>query len=395
MIKKISCCLFFIVCVILLVTFSERVSALGISPSSIIMDYDSTKGIDETFEFTLISNSGGDYNVTLTLEGAKESIAKYVTLSKSELFLPQGDRRTFKVYLKIPKGIDDEFAGPQGFSVLAEEKALQAQGGISVTTAVRVPAKISFPYPGQYLEVTKLQVSKINKGENAFVNWTVTSRGKEDLVFIAELISISSDGDIVLSRKYDAKAISPGESFSVVSEELNTKDLNAGLYGLILNLSYGENSRSGETKLYIGTEDVNLLSYSPKNFVVGEMTKMNVTVENLWNGYFSTYAVINISGITATTPTRNMLPFGTVGLDQYVDATSLPLGEYSGSIIIHFGNFSKTFPITINVVPKEAPVIEEIEEKKGMSTITWVMIALVIIILTLLAIILVRMKRKH
>jgi hypothetical protein len=158
------------------------------------------------------------------------------------------------------------------------------------------------------------------------------------------------------------------------------------------------NVKKSAVKFNVGYESVNLDDYTPKTMVYGNINEVKLNVRNLWNGQFNNvYGVIeiigeNISGVKTTTPSGILAPFSNLELRQFIDIRHLPEGKYNAIITIHFDDLSNTFPAEFVIAKEILPVVEE---KKGISSKTYIIMGISLGVLLLLTFIFFILFRKN
>jgi len=369
--------------VFVLLLFSANSMAIGISPAIVNVEY--APGFEATIPYTVRSNSNSDIIAQFTVGG---ELSKYVTLSKTEASLKPGESTSFELTLSFPAE-ELDYAGPQRINVVAEE-GIPEGSGVGSRTVVVADIAINFPYPGKYLEIYRYSVQNINAGENSTASWEVISKGEELVSFDAVLEIFDNDNNSVLKKDYERTTIAPGDIYKK-DDVLTTDKLLSDKYVATLKVSYENLVRESNVNFYVGKEDVSLLEYKPKEFKFNEINKFTVVFENLWNGEFKNVnALIELGNVKSQTPSGTLTPFGTLGLEQFLDTTEMQPGTYEGNVTVFFGGNQKKFPITVRVMTEEESKGEVESEGGGLS-----LVALVIILLVLLVIINVFFILRH
>jgi len=374
---------------ILLIT---RISAMGVTPASVNIIYDAENGVDVEFDVRFISNSGdaGFANISIIndlypysgLEDDKpyfnsSQLEEYVTLSKDWLDLSKENIVTVKV--KMPPNL--QIAGPHSFGIKASEIP-KGKGMIVITTGVLARVRIDSPYPGQFLILNNFGLTNVNEGESSVMIWQVKGKGEQRTDFNSK-IELYSDKDVLLYTKDLGKnsvsldQVYPPDGFN--TELMPTSSFSAGTYKGVLTINFNDVVLKTPVVFNVGTESVALDNYGPKPLIKGEINKVSLTVRNLWNGNFdNVYAIISINGTTATTASSSLAPFGSIGLEQFIDVSSLPVGSYAGTIEIRFGKNTQIFPVVFEVAQKIVPPVPE--EKKELP-LTAIIIGIVILVI--------------
>ncbi len=365
-----------------LVFVSGDAEAIGISPASASVEYDSA-GMEVEVPYIVRNNAGRDIIGRIELEG---DLAEYAELSASNIPLTPGSRGSFTLYLDLPPGLDDEFVGPNDLRVIATESSPdEDEGLIVVRTSVVSRVRVHFPYPGEYLEISDFSVRAVNEGRDTSFNWEIISRGDEPTSFTARIDVFDVDDNVIISNDYSRIHLEPGER-SRRTYSLETSDLSPGRYPAVLTVDYAGTSVNSSATVRIGEEDVELLSYRPEELLYNTVNQFSMRVENMWGEAFSNvYAEISLNGTTTRTPGERLPSFGTATINHYVDTSGLEPGEYDADITVFFGEHSKVFPVTFTILTEEETRALRGDEDEGTGiTALHVVMALSVLVLILL-----------
>lgn len=365
----------------------QPVQSIGLIPA--IKQYDYQGPFTDKIDYVASWNSNRPGVLGADLDG---ELAKYATLDIVEgQQLKKGEAGGFSVTLDVPE--NHGLIGKQVLWVRAYEVPPEASSGLFViTTAVRGAIVVNFPYPGKYLEISQFELSDIPEGGNSVLSWKVRSRGDETVGYTAKMVIYNADDSVFLQKDYSLKTIQPDELQEIV-EVVQTSKLKPGKYKAELFVEYVGESKSAETQLRVGEEDLELTDYSPKEVVKGEISEFTLTVESLWSGVFeNVYADISVQSVTARTPSTYLEGFESKQLKQFVDLRSLDIGQYEGVVKVVFDGNERQFPIQINITE---PVIEdlvEVKESSGSGAVFWIIICVLIVLIIAGLIIIIRRK---
>ena len=156
----------------------------------------------------------------------------------------------------------------------------ERQGTAIGLTAIRCPMLVRVPYPGEYLEFD-LRTEDINEGEVAQASYMIASRG-DDVVDDARL-SITVEKNITTYATYSERLsrIQPRAELRD-TVDLNTGELDPGIYSVVGRLSYGTEEVVVERRLRVGELDIEITNYT-RHFEPSEFTRINFTFQNMWN----------------------------------------------------------------------------------------------------------------
>ncbi|MFA6073354.1 MAG: hypothetical protein WC758_04540 [Candidatus Woesearchaeota archaeon] len=389
------------------------VMSIGVSPADSYITYNPKEGIDAVFNIgfkstetppgiasvKLIDGDELEAYIIKYQEGwsglNKSEVEEYVTIDKTSFDFTKN--AAVRITLKIPPNAP--IYGPHEFGIKAEEIPAGGKGFMTVGTAVIHRVKIDAPFPGQYLDINSFGITNVNQGEQATASWSVIGRSEDETSGYAALEIFSSEGVLVHRRNLGFFAVNRHELFPEEGLDLvplPTRELSPGKYLGVLTVNFGSMNKTKTAKFNVGVEEVVLENYSPTNLTIGEINEVKVTVRNLWNGEFqNTYALINVSGMVATTPSGVLSGFGVLELKQFMDTRNLPEGSYNSNIIVTFGANKMNFPAKFNIVNKTIDVIPEVTEPKGLkNNYLYIVAGVIVIILVILLLLFFRNKRS-
>lgn len=301
--------------------------SVGISPAGYKLFFE--PGLERTYSFKAF-NSDPDMNTGIYVKG---DLAEYVVLSEDSI---KGSG-VFQVTLKLPESI--EKPGNHRLLIGVRENPSGMEGGIGGIAAIQAPIDIMVPYPGKYVEVD-FRVSDINEGEKSLIELDVHNLGLDDIVFKPN-IDVYFNGKLIVTKTLGYTTLVSKNS-SYFRELLDSEDLVAGKYQVVMTFDYG-NSIRVEKVLRVGKQDVNVTDYSNR-FIKGKVNDFYIEVESLWNlpleKVYSEVSVTSDGQLIKTLKLSfvDLEPWGRENLTGFFDATDLETGRYTGNLRIFHGD---------------------------------------------------------
>ena len=311
-----------------IVLFSGLVSALGISPAIVELDF--VPGQEYELTYTVFSDNP-ELEVELIVGG---DFAKYVTIDKERSF----GTGTFKLKIKLPEDPNEiEKPGEHRISVGAKEKPVP-RSGISTSVSITGHISIFVPYPGRYAEA-ELVIPNGNVNELIPVDVYVINRGKENLSIYANVKFFDSTEKLVYTLPFEQVLINTKEDMHF-KDSLNTSNYRAGNYFAEASVDYGgeEEIKINQT-FRIGSLFVNITNFTDR-LPQGGIQKFYIEIESMWNDNLeSVYADVNVSNdiesVKFRTPNVDLVAWNKNILEGFLDTTELE-GKYKTDIALYY-----------------------------------------------------------
>ena len=382
---------FFLVLLLLSCTF--QVAAIGVSPARYDLNYE--PGL--TYDFTFKALNNQDQPVMIGARLARDMVP-FSTISPEEALAPVGGSAEFTVHMELPATAEGmEKPGKNILEIYFVEKTQTGQGSVSARTGVIPWVVVDVPFPERYAEITAFGVSSVNQGNDATGSFSIKNRGNEDLDALSVTIRLyDNQGSLLQTKNYEDIPVSVGQEYKK-SFTLSTSSLPAQDYHATLTLRYDDKSSSKNATFRLGDLNGEIISY-PSNITKGGIVPFDITVANHWNGkVFISGQLNNPNTGVIETPRAFVLPFKTAQLKSYVDTASLPLGEQNFTAAITIEDQESGEQSTFNDV-LHVQVLEPGKEKRtGMhlSTTTIILAALIVLlVITTIIVITQVVKRK-
>lgn len=264
--------------VIMLAINLGSVSAIGITPGRTSMNFSPNLAtLDANVNFQVFNTDKKDMNVAFTVEG---ELKDYITLSEDVVFFSSGqESKSFSYHVSIN---ENTMLSPGLHS--AEIVALELPKGtddvgtvIQTTVSVVTQLYIFVLYPGKHINS---DLNVVEKEDNVYLYVPLISRGNEsiDSVFAEiEIYDVSNS----LVKKIETNMVSLGvsEKSELVGLWNEIKD---GNYKAKVIVKYDGMSEIFEKDFSIG-DDLNVIGISVNDFVLGDIAKVNILVQNKQN----------------------------------------------------------------------------------------------------------------
>ena len=361
----------------LLFVSPNPVLAVSVSPATVTVDY--VPGERVVIPLRLGSNLPGEsYGV---LEVINSSLSEYVSLETERVRLPDTGRVNVNAYLQIP--VLEGVYGRQSVRIFVTEVTPeQAEQMIVVRTGINFRIDIDFPYPGKYVEISRLSVPSIREGDQAGFEWSVISRGSESSDFSATLELFDGDGEVFDVKEYSTRFLAPRESHSE-SGVFDTSSFLPGEYDVVLSVLFDSDKHASRTATFrVGEEDVALKGFEPSELRYNSITPVRISVESLWADTFSNvYAEVSVNDRSSRTPSESLNAFSVVDLNHFVDTSGFEPGEYEALITVFFDGLQRDFSVPVTVLSEAESRARFGDQDSGGSSVQVLLIVMVILVI--------------
>ncbi|MBT5022352.1 hypothetical protein HOK51_02690 [Candidatus Woesearchaeota archaeon] len=407
----------FILIFVIFILSINLVLALGVSPAQTTFEKDiSNKGSGVyTDSFKVLPSSDSPTYLTFTVEGPLAGLISF----KENPILTQGKQEitfvlTYNGELKKP--------GIHKSKIIVNEEKVGA-GTVGAKASVHHDLNFFIPYPDKYIEsdlllfmdneyLIKITTVLDNKGSELvddLDNTVEIYRGPKKIltvykggqgvgehdVVIGDMIG-SSDAKIIALKK-KVFEINPGD---VVENQLAIKRLllTNGVYKVKSTVTYDGETEEHFDKFQIGTESIQI--YLPDNQVIFNQTnKLELKVGSNWNAQLNdvylTGKVFDKDGVLidelVKSASFNVAPYENKTVNLYWDASEHPLGNYTLSVIAHFGDKEFNDDFGLRLIPEE----QVIRSKPMITNLHLLLIFIVLLILISMIVIVILKKRGY
>lgn len=318
---------------VFVIFFIQNVSALGVSPAIVRLNF--YPGLEQTITYR-VSGISETKEMSLRVEG---DLAKYVTLDRGTLIGPGG----FSMIIKLPNQID--IPGTHRLSVFVAEKIDEELAGGAVGTSVTVVPAIDIfvPYPGKWLDINlEAQDVNINEPVNFILN--IKSQGSDEITTTPRIEIYSETGNSLETIYFNERTIKSQEEIAL-TKALDTTSFNPGTYTAIAIVDYDGKTATSEKSFKIGELIINILNYT-REIVINKIQAFDLGIESGWNDIIDgAYGEILISNSSSgqkmaefKTSSTSLIPWESRIITGYFDTSNFTAGNYSANItLIYYG----------------------------------------------------------
>ncbi len=342
---------FIVLAILMIVILAPATLALGISPTRNIIDFNPSQTI--TGKITLLNSNHKDTTILMTVSG---DIAKYIKSNESLITLKASENSKDFIYqINLPSSFDKP--GFHDAEIIATEIPSNAnQPGASIGTMVSVSmqVRVRVPYPGKYAE-TRLDVSEANVNESVMFVLPVTNLGSQDIAQAVGTINILGPTNENLGTVNTLKKPVPAQK----TEEFVSSwvaEVNPGIYLADAAITYDGKIATAQRSFAVGNLFVDLLRADVKDFKLGGIAQISLSIENKWNqnlpDVYAELFVYDDKGAqiyTTKSTSVSLNGFEKKVLQIYWDTQGLVTGVYRSKIILHYSSKSTERPLRLVV----------------------------------------------
>jgi len=381
-------CVFFAIIFCCLVLSTPSVTALGVSPSRVTMNFEP----NYEFETDVCFSAKSIQRLKIEVVG---ELKEYITLTgvgeNGEIDASVKNCVHYK--LKLPPKF--ERPGKHTSGITALEVTDETYGNIFVVVKVTHQIWVFVPYPGKYLEINSFTANNVEAGEVVPFTVEVQSKGEQTIDEAKGRIVVYDRDNNVIGRidTNTAKEIVLDQPRYLITE-WDSGEYEKGNYHAFVEVSYdGGMKINATTEFKLGGLEVNLLNYT-REVIIGGIKPFYFLVDSIWSepikNVRATANVHNYSSrqeplTTIETLTKEVPPWSTDMLKGYLDTTNLNPGIYDLKITLFYENMSKEYDGKFSIV-KEPPKPEE--KKPGLfqrfAAASFMIKALVVVLILLL-----------
>lgn len=364
-----------LILIMLMFLSTSFVSGFSMSPPTYRFEYYEDKGINEEIFFTLTSSSQEAIVLDISQRG---ELQYYITPELEQIILEPGESKRLNVKINIPKGLMEAGRKDSGINFAKSYVSEREKGILNFGLTYVGQLIFNFPFQGEFISISSLKPVFVNQGENTVVNWEVEARGENKTTFVNELLIFDSSEELIFSdvseritlgrnEKYKGEFVIPSQNFL------------PGNYRVIMNSESADNSVNETSFLRIGEANIDLKSFEPTNFTIGEIVEFSFVIESLWNNKFSNvHGELKFGEVSTITRSIELDAFGEGKIDkQYINLKHLDEGIHRGVLTVFFDDESKKFDLELTAFKPNA-------ESKNHSLILYLAVVLVLVALLLI-----------
>lgn len=337
--------------IFLLVFMISNVCALGISPGRTTIQFES--GLEKEIEFNIINNEHKYMDVIISsmmVGDLKESISLFD--GKVE-FLPSEEKKTLKYRVKLPEELSP---GLHIAEIIAVQSPKEQDDGLFVGATIAVVSQlyVYVPCPGKCIEA---DLEVMDAEENTTVTFIVPviSRGKLGIGEVRAIIDIYDlMGNKVGSSETNYLPLDSGARVELTGKW--KANVPIGDYNAKITILYDGESAYLEKKFSIGVKTLSIESILVNDFVLGEIAKIRILVENRWNQELkNVYADLSVYNnekqvmANVKSAPEDIAADSKKELVAYWDTVGVKEGEYEGKLYVRYGDKSSDKNLLLRV----------------------------------------------
>jgi hypothetical protein len=329
--KRIFIAGIFLVATLLLM---QNVLALGVTPGRTTLNYDESLNY-QAFEFTILNTYDKTVHLAITTEG---DLREAISLPSNETkLLPNEKSKVITYFLDFDEVTlsPGENKGKITVRQIPDDDEVAMFGAVP---AVSMEVVVNIPYPGKYLD-SVIHIFESGQNETTEFLIPVVNRGNEKIDFVKGEINITDKGEELTFIETNSFSLEPLERRDLSAQWL--ANVPKGFYFASIDLIYDDEIATYFKTFKVGDLDIEIFDIFAEDFELGNIVKMNILVENMWNQDLKeVYAnlvlydkneikVVDINSAPYDLPslTRLRIPL-------YWDTKDVSRGKYTGMIKI-------------------------------------------------------------
>ncbi len=270
------------------------------------------------------------------LNSSQNSVVIPYTINAQDL--SPGRHKTDVVVLQLPSQL------AEGNTIITDSGTLimkkNSEELMSATTAVLSSVYLDVPYPGKFID-SKLYVDNSNG-----LGFTVSvfSRGSERInnVYANILIKGPTNKEIA-NIKTNTLSLDPGADGKLTASY--NQPLESGVYYAEAIIHFDGNEIVKRETFMVNNMNINILDLSIDRFKLGQIAKIDVSVESDWNSVikdvYADFNLIDSSGQVVDslkTVSVDVHPHEKTVLSGFWDTSGVSVGTYDIGIVLHYNN---------------------------------------------------------
>lgn len=379
---------------------SAQISALGITPGRINLNYESGKEVSGGF--TIVNTENKDIEVVIAAQG---EFNQSVTFSEVSFKMKAFEREKRIQYdLKMPSQLSPGQHIGEILAIQVPSKSSAGETSVGATVAVATQLFVFVPYPNKYAEAS-LDIVSDAPGKITFVI-PVVNRGKLDLVRVRANIDIyGALNEKVAGFNTNQVEIKSGERREIAYTW--NANVTSGTYRAVATVLYDEETLKLERQFSVGKPILDLQQIEVNDFTLGEIAKFEMLVENQWSeeikGAYAEMEIYNKQKevmADVKSPTYDFLPLSKKIMVSYWDTGGVKEGIYDSSVFLRYGTHSSQKEFKLDVKKDSITAIGvgyviSSKGKSGSSITTILIVGLAVLILINLGWFLILRKFLH
>lgn len=324
---------------VFLVLTVSIVSALGVTPTKKIVDFEERLNFDS--EFKVVNTLNSTINVGIEITG---ELSEYLMLEDGSNYnLDANSEKIVKYSFNLPDEIkkNDVSQGNNDIQFNVRELTTSMENTIGTSIGLISLLRIKVPYDSKYVS-SSLYIHGGDEGANTIFVIPIENLGTDNISDANVVLNILEKDNVVEKLKSKSISIESGERKEI--RIVWPTEISAGDYLIGGILEYDSKIYEFEKEFVVEGKKLSI-----GNLVVGEIlgdaVRFEVTVKNVWNEELSNvYAEIGVydlnnSLIGSFITSKESISKRDEGIFAgHIDVGNLTEGEYSTKLTIHYGN---------------------------------------------------------
>lgn len=374
--------------ILLIVLTLQNVSGIGITPGRTTINFE--PGLHQEVSFSIINSEHKDMSVVLYVKG---ELKDRISLSQNEIFFSsQDDLKSLTYTITLPEEIEKPGLHTAEIVALENSGKDEELNGTIVGSRVAVITQlyVYVSYPGKYLELDA-DVIEADLGQSITFFVPVINRGKLDVKKAKAVIEIYSGINQLIDKiELDEIGILAGERKEFIGKW--NASVNSGKYKAKIIVTYDGEEAVIEREFEIGEAKLEIELITVKDFVLGEIAKFNILVNNKWAEEIKDvyvrmmlYALEGNVLADFKSPSYDISPLTKMEMVAYWDTEGIEKGTYDGKLILKYGEDENEINIKVKVSNYDIEVTgltgHVIVKKKGTFNLNNLLLMLVIFLI--------------
>lgn len=261
------------------------VYALGVTPGRTSINFE--PNLQRTVGYSVINSEHRDMDIVIYTTG---ELAKYITLDQERIKMNANEEsRQLSYNIKLPDKLTPGLHTADIIVLQLPDKAPIGESFVGATLAVATQLYVQVPYPGRYVEG---QMTAITKDKEEHFIIAIHNLGEFDLNSVKANIDIYKGGNRIDSIYTNEISIKSKERKEIMGKWIYP---DVGDYKAIVTMIYDGETITIEKEFKIGEMLLELQSIEVRNFILGDIAKFEMLVENKWSEQISnSYSQTNV-----------------------------------------------------------------------------------------------------
>ncbi len=316
-----------IITLILIISMSQAVESIGITPAGKLVEYRPGEKIE--ISLTIINNDQRSMTVSIYPE---EKYSGLIIIKNNILeFKPEDKEKKIEAEIIIPKDLKP---GLNTMNIIALEipgfSKSDTGSKISATGSVNSQVRINVPYPGLYAEA-KMQV---DDQMEPTITVSAYNAGSQDIKEAYAEIDILGPTNELLGTINTQKESIPAKKEKKIKAKWMGKH-NPGKY-FARGVVYYDGKRIKVEKVFeIGNKKIDIININVENFILGNIVRLVATAKNNWNtdlkDVIADFEIINEKGEIVnrfSSISTDIQAYATGMIEAFWDTKNLNIGDY-------------------------------------------------------------------